>query len=96
MVATTLRTRIRRVFVPRELVDCEMRKLLTVDELSEALGVPRSTIYRWVHYDFIPHIKLGRAVRFDEASVWKWVKRRERPGRLRLRPDVTHMIPPKR
>ena len=72
-----------------------MRKLLTVDELSEALGVAKSTIYRWVHCDFIPHIKLGGTVRFDEASVWKWVKRRERPGRHSLRLDVTHLIPPR-
>ncbi len=72
-----------------------MKKLLTVDELSDMLGVSRSTLYRWVHYEFIPHIKLGNAVRFDEEAVWRWLKNRENPGRLTLAPDVAAMIHPR-
>ena len=71
-----------------------MKKLLTIDELSHMLGISKSTLYRWVHYEFIPHIKLGSAVRFDEDAVCKWLKKRENPGRLRLAPDPATMVPP--
>ena len=62
-----------------------MERLLTVDQVSEILRVERSTVYRWVHYDFIPHMKLGGAVRFDEKSVRRWLKTRERQGGARLK-----------
>lgn len=65
-----------------------MEELLTIEELSGKLKVSKSTIYRWVHYDFIPYIKLSGAVRFDERSVRKWLTARERPGRTRLNIDI--------
>jgi len=52
------------------------------------LRVSRSTVYRWVHYDFIPHFKVGGVVRFEENAVRQWLKARERVGRRRLRIDV--------
>ena len=66
----------------------KMEQLLTIEELSDKLKVSRSTVYRWVHYDFIPYIKLGGAIRFDEKSVWKWLRSRERPGRKQLKIEV--------
>ncbi len=65
-----------------------MEELLTIDELSDKLKVSKSTVYRWVHYDFIPHIKLGGAVRFKEKSVDKWLRDREKAGRARLRVEI--------
>ena len=65
-----------------------MDKLLTVDELSDILQVSKPTIYRWVHYDFIPHMKLSGALRFDEKSVRKWLTAREHVGRIRLNIDI--------
>jgi len=65
-----------------------MERLLTVEELSQKLQVGKSTIYRWVHFDYIPHVKLGAAVRFSESTVEKWVKSRERSGRTTLNIDV--------
>jgi excisionase family DNA binding protein len=61
-----------------------MEKLLTADELSEILKVSTSTIYRWVHYEYIPHFKLGGAVRFRQNAVEKWLKERETEGRKRI------------
>jgi excisionase family DNA binding protein len=65
-----------------------MDELLTIEDLSEKLKVSKSTVYRWVQYDFIPHIKLGGSVRFDEKSVWKWLRDREQKGRARLKVEI--------
>lgn len=65
-----------------------MERLLTIDELSDKLQIGKSTIYRWVHCDYIPHVKLGSSVRFSERSVDRWLRGRESPGRSRLRIEV--------
>lgn len=58
-----------------------MTKLLTPQQIAEILGVKPSTIYQWTHQGFIPHVKLGRLVRFKEAEIAKWVDKRSRIGR---------------
>jgi excisionase family DNA binding protein len=66
-----------------------MERLLTVKDVSDKLRIGQSTIYRWVHYDYIPHLKLGTSVRFDESAIERWLKNRERSGRQNLKMDVT-------
>jgi excisionase family DNA binding protein len=44
-------------------------RLLTVDELAQRLSVPRSWIYKNVQRKAIPYIKVGRYLRFCEASI---------------------------
>jgi excisionase family DNA binding protein len=69
-----------------------MEMLLRVEELSRKLKVGKPTVYRWVHYDYIPHVKLGTSVRFNEKTVEKWVKSRERMGKRDLIVDeVIHI-----
>ncbi|MFA5140655.1 MAG: helix-turn-helix domain-containing protein [Elusimicrobiota bacterium] len=63
-------------------------RLLTVDEVAAWLQVKPRTIYQWVHEGYIPVIKLGALVRFDQASLMTWVKKREAPGRAGRRLDV--------
>ena len=41
-----------------------MEKLLTVPQVCELLQVSQALVYKWVHYGFVPHIKLGTRVRF--------------------------------
>lgn len=62
-----------------------MNRLLTVDEVAQWLQVKPRTIYQWVHEGYIPVIKLGALVRFDQASVMGWIRKRETPGRVRKR-----------
>jgi excisionase family DNA binding protein len=62
-----------------------MEKLLTAKQLSDILGVDLSTVYLWTHTEFIPHYKLGRALRFRETDVRDWVERRKIQGRDRLK-----------
>ena len=62
-----------------------MDSLLTPQQLSALLQIKLSTVYKWVHYDFVPHVKIGGLVRFREASVAEWLKKRERKGRGSLK-----------
>lgn len=64
------------------------RQLLTVDELAEWLKVKPRTVYQWVHEQYIPVMKLGALVRFDPASVSRWLREREQPGRSRRRVEI--------
>lgn len=65
-----------------------MDRLLTVDQVAEWLQVKPRTIYQWVHEGYIPVIKLGSLVRFDEASIGKWLRTRETTGRAGRRLEV--------
>lgn len=55
--------------------------LLNVEDISELLGVKVATIYGWVSEGYIPHIKLGRLVRFNLDAVFEWVASKEVQGR---------------
>ena len=58
-----------------------MEKLLNIHEISDLLGVKPSTVRKWVHLGFIPHVKLGRAVRFEKKAIEEWVSEQSREGR---------------
>ena len=64
-----------------------IERLLTVDQVADWLQVKPRTIYQWVHEGYIPVIKLGALVRFDQATIIAWVKKREAPGRAGRRPE---------
>ena len=68
-----------------------VERLLTVGQVADWLQLKPGTIYQWVHEGYIPVIKLGALVRFDQASVNDWLKRRAAPGRQgrRLELDLT-------
>ena len=53
------------------------KKLLTVDDLSTYLSVPKPTIYTWVCLKRIPGVvKLGRSLRFDLEAIDRWISER--------------------
>ena len=49
-------------------------KLLTVDEISEALRVPKSWTYRKAREKEIPLIKVGKYLRFRLSEVLAWLE----------------------
>ena len=49
--------------------------LMTIDELSEYLSIPKGSIYNMVHERRLPHIKLGRRVRFVKEEIDEWLER---------------------
>ncbi|MFC1666989.1 helix-turn-helix transcriptional regulator [Candidatus Omnitrophota bacterium] len=58
-----------------------MQNLITPQQLSDLLQVRLSTIYKWVHYGYVPCIKIGGLVRFKENKVEEWLRKRTRKGR---------------
>jgi len=58
-----------------------MDKLLTTEEVAGLLCVQQSTIYQWIHQGFIPHVKIGKLVRFRSMDIEKWVNKNVRKGR---------------
>ncbi|MDZ4724392.1 MAG: helix-turn-helix domain-containing protein [candidate division Zixibacteria bacterium] len=58
-----------------------MEALLSPNQMAERLGVRLSTIYQWTHTRFIPHIKLGRLVRFREGEILKCLTKKSLPGK---------------
>jgi len=69
-----------------------MEKLLTPQEIADILGVQPSTIYQWTHQGYIPHVKIGKFVRFKEKDVEKWVERKEESGRMTKKLTVEDML----
>ena len=43
--------------------------LLTVDEVATALRVSRMTVYRMIHDDRLPAVRVGRTFRVSRAAV---------------------------
>lgn len=57
-----------------------MRELLTIQEVADILRVPVSWIYartRQRDENTIPHLKVGKYLRFEEAKVMTWLKERQ-------------------
>lgn len=60
------------------------RNLLTIDEMAEALKVAKSWLYsrtREIGPDAIPRVKVGKYIRFVEADVMEWLKRKQEEDR---------------
>jgi excisionase family DNA binding protein len=53
----------------------KMDELLTVDELAERLKVSPNWIYSKVYSRELPHVKVGRHLRFDAADVERVIQR---------------------
>ncbi|MFH1117537.1 MAG: helix-turn-helix domain-containing protein [Pseudomonadota bacterium] len=70
-------------------MNSESRKeLLNTAQVAEWLNVKESTIRKWTHYGFIPHVKLGRCVRFQESEIEQWLRERAEKGRSSMTPDI--------
>jgi excisionase family DNA binding protein len=53
-------------------------KLLEANEVARYLGMRTDWVYREVRAGRLPHIRLGRAVRFRRESIEAWLASRER------------------
>lgn len=60
----------------RTLKASEMEKrLLSVAEASQLLGMSESFLYKLAESKAIPHLRLGRAVRFDVSQIDTWLRK---------------------
>jgi len=61
-------------------------RLFTAGEIAERLGVPETWVRESARSGAIPHVRLGRYVRFDLGDVEAWLESCKQPGRsIRLR-----------
>lgn len=52
-----------------------MTRLITIQQLSEQIAIPKSTLYKWTSENKIPHVKMpGDQVRFDPVKIEQWLK----------------------
>lgn len=49
------------------------RGLVTVEELAHVLAVPKSWVYMHTAAGTIPHVRVGRYVRFRLDEVYTWL-----------------------
>ena len=57
-----------------------MKRLLSVSEVSEKLGIRVSTTYKYVCARKIPFIKLNGHLRFDEGAIERWIDENSTPA----------------
>jgi excisionase family DNA binding protein len=55
-----------------------MTQLITADGAAERLGVKASWVLREARAGRIPHIRMGRYVRFDPDELAAWCRSRQR------------------
>lgn len=55
-----------------------MTSLLTADDVAAMLGVSRDWIYAEARAGRMPHVRLGRHVRFKAESIDEWISEQER------------------
>ncbi len=46
---------------------------LTAEQVATLIGLTQNYIYRLVREGEIPHVRIGRTVRFSEAELEKWL-----------------------
>ncbi len=49
-----------------------MKEYLSIEELSEYLGIKKKTLYNKANRGEIPHFKFGRLVRFKKSDIDAW------------------------
>ena len=62
-------------------IESQLETLLTIDEVSAILKVPKSWIYEHTRKrgsEKLPHIKLGKYLRFEERSVISYLTRHQK------------------
>jgi len=56
-------------------------RLLSPQEAADLLGVPRSWVYEKVRLGHLPHVRLGRYVRFERCTLEAWLSCQRVEGR---------------
>jgi excisionase family DNA binding protein len=53
------------------------RQVLTAAEVAQMLGVSKDYIYDACARDELPHVRLGRSIRFRRESIEQWLREQE-------------------
>lgn len=49
------------------------KKLVSVHAVAEMLGVSQQRVYDLARQNILPHVRLGRVIRFDLEAVEAWI-----------------------
>ena len=52
-----------------------MKEILTIDELSDHLGIKKSSLYSKVERKQIPYYKIGHLLRFKKSDIDSWMEK---------------------
>ena len=62
-----------------------MTKLLTAEEISKLLRIPKRSVYKFVQEGCIPGaLRIGRHWRFKEDIIENWISEQAAPRNLNL------------
>lgn len=50
------------------------KKLVGVKEIAEVLDVSTQRVYEMARQNIIPHVRLGRVVKFDPERIEQWIE----------------------
>lgn len=64
----------------------EADKLWTADDVAEYLGMTKPWVYAQVRRKRLPHLRLGKYVRFQQRTIEEWVQANEHQGTERRTP----------
>jgi len=78
------------VFLHR--TDVKLERLLTVQEISELLKVPKSYVYWLTHQKKIPHLKIQGHLRFRQSHIEEWLKSQEVRDHVDIQEEVRNRI----
>ncbi len=71
---------VRRMFMALHL-DAAKKRLLSVEEAAQYLGVQRRTIRSWAFQERIPSVHIGRRLLFDQEELDRMIEACKRPTR---------------
>ena len=69
---------------------------LTIDEAAALIRVPKSWLYERTRTNTVPHVKLGKYLRFDQEEFLAWAHQFRRDGRGRPPHPGASKIPGRR
>ncbi len=52
-------------------------QLVTYEQLSECIKVPKKTLQDWVYKRQIPFVKVGKHIRFKVSEIERWLHKGE-------------------
>ena len=56
-------------------------RLLRAIEVQNQLGLSRAKVYRLMHLNILPVVRIGGSVRVPRKALFKWIEENTLPGR---------------
>lgn len=57
----------------------DSRRLIQIGEAGRLLDLSRSMLYKYVEAGEIPHVRIGKRIRFEQGALEDWIRRHRKP-----------------